>query len=148
MATAPKVLYHYTSLTHMKDIIESGYIKKVPSNLLRPKNMQNVNGVVIDPATDDFKPVVWLTSSLDPNGHGLIGRQNKKRIRFTIPMQRHFVKLSEWAKKNNMDPKWKKALTKGFNWQSWYISELQISLDEVSEIFDCETNLLVEWKEK
>ena len=146
-AKSTKVFYHYTNLVNMKAIIESGRITRAPSNLLRPKHPRIVNGCCIDPETDDYKPVVWMTDSEAPEGLGLEGcRDSKKRIRFTIPKKPYFVKWNKWARQYNMDPQWRKALTSGMNWQAWYISELEIPLDDVSEILDLETNTVIEWR--
>lgn len=142
-----KILYHYTNIENMKAIIASGHITRAPSNLLKLKNPRIVNGCCIAPETDGYKPVVWMTDSESPEGLGLDGcYYSKKRIRFSIPKKPYFVKWNKWARQYNMDPQWRKTLTKGMNWQSWYISELEVSLDDVSEILDLETNTVIEWK--
>lgn len=147
-----KVLYHYTSLEHAKSIIEAGYIRKTPSNLLRPKNLSIVNGVAVDPATDDYFPVVWMTNSESPDGLGIetgnapTYRDIKKRVRISIPMKPYYTKWSKWAKQHNMEPGWKKCFTAGLNWQSWYVSELEIPLKAISEILDLETNTAIHWE--
>jgi len=139
-----KILYHYTSPEHMQEIIASGYIKRSPSSLLKPRNLQIVGNAVVDPATDGYKPVVWMTDSECPARMGV--PEEKHRIRFSIPMQNYYAKWIDWAKRNNMDPGWRKALTLGMNWQSWYISEYEIPLEDVSEIYDTATNQFVDWR--
>lgn len=124
--TKPTVLYHYTSVAHLEEIIVSGSITKAPSNLLRPRNLKVVGTALVDEATDWFKPVVWMTDSLSPEGLGL--PDIKKRIRISIPMQRHFKKWNKWAKRNNMAPHLIRGPTISMSWQSWYISEYEISL--------------------
>ena len=144
----PKVLYHYTSAYQMLRIIASERINTTTSDLLKPKHLMVVNGRAIDPETDWYKPVVWLTDSLNPDNMGLDGASvNKKKIRLTIPVQPHFKKWGPWATQNNMDPKWRKAYTRNMNWQSWYVSEIPIFLDDVAEIRDLETDTIIRWRE-
>lgn len=149
LMSKPKILYHYTSLENAKKIITSGYIKKTPSNLIRPRNLQIIGDAWADPATDNYFPVVWMTSSTSPEGHGLevtIYRDIKKRVRISIPMKPYYTKWYNWSKQHNMDPIVRKQLTRGFNWQSWYVSDLEIPLKNVSEILDLETNTPITWQ--
>lgn len=144
----PKVLYHYTSAYHLPCIIASERINTTTSDLLKPKRLIVVNGRIIDPETDWYKPVVWLTDSLNPDNMGLDGSSvNKKQIRLTIPMQPHFKKWGPWATQNNMDSQWRKAITHNKNWKSWYVSEIPISLDDVIEIRDLESGTVIRWQE-
>ena len=145
----PMILYHYTSWYHMMEIIASGHITRAPSNLLKPKNPFIDSGTLVDPETDEYKPVIWLTDSESPERLGIDGpppEYSKKRVRFSIPMQPHFTKWDKWAKRNKMDTDWKRCLTSGMNWKSWYISEKEIPLENVSQIFDLENNTIIRWK--
>lgn len=145
--SASKVLYHYTSLEHLVEIIVSGRIKTGPSDLLTPKAYYLVNGRVICPETDDYKPVVWLTDSESPESMGLDGAHySKKRIRISVPKKTCFKKWDKWADENNMEPQWKKAFARDLNWKSWYITESAISLDDVSEIRDLDSNATLRWR--
>ncbi len=143
----PKLLYHYTSAYHLLRIIASERITTTTSDLLKPKHLMVVNGCAIDPETDWYRPVVWLTDSLDPKKMGLDGASvDKKRIRITIPMQPYFKKWGPWATQNNMDSKWRRAYVRDLNWKSWYVSEIPIFLDDVAEIRDLETNTIIKWQ--
>ena len=153
-----KMLYHYTCLAYLPLILESRRIQKAPSNLLKPQNLQIVYkesiskdcplGVaqVCDPATDWFKPVVWITDSESPERLGL--PNDKKHVRLSIPMQRYFKKWNKWAKQNNMAPHVMRGLTKGMNWQSWYISEFEIPVDDVVQILNMDTHTVIDWHGK
>lgn len=153
MKPQTKMLYHYTRMAYLPLILESGRIKKTVSNLLRPRNLQVVCeepancpiGIIgyRDFATDWFKPVVWMTDSESPEGLGL--PNDKKHVRLSIPMQRHFKKWNKWAKQNNMAPHLMRGLSKGMNWQSWYISEFEIPVDDVVEILNMDTNTVIDW---
>lgn len=143
-----KYLYHYTSLEHLKEIKKAGYIKKTPSNLLAPKNLRIVDHAWVDPATDNYYPVVWLTDSESPERLGIecdhpTLRDAKKRIRISIPKKSYYFKWNKWAQEHNMDREWRKKFTRGFNWQSWYVSEVEIPLESFSEIYDRQTGNVI-----
>jgi len=133
----PQILYHYTSLMHLESIAAARCITRTCSNLRSPGNTP-----AEELAACNFKPVVWMTDSTSPEG--LCVPPSKQRIRLSIPMQRYYTKWDIWARKNRIDPKWRKSLTTGMNWQSWYISEIAIPLDDVCEIFDTSTNTVIE----
>ena len=66
------ILYHYTSLEHLREILRDGIIKTTNSNLILPRNLRIEKGSLISD-TDHIKPVVWFTSELnfDREGNGL-----------------------------------------------------------------------------
>ena len=134
MSDSPKV-YHFTSREQFQKILDSGYLKLTPSNLLEPKDL---HCVIVDgiqtwvSETDSVKPVVWLTSSPSPEGHSLEcgPNQAKKRVRITLPMKESFEWWHLWSDKNRMNKRWKKRLIQGCRYGTWYISEKEISVED------------------
>ena len=142
-----KYLYHYTSRYQVEQIIEAGYLKLTPSNLIKPVDLKIIknedgNYDAVSAISDSVKPVVWLTDSLDMSGHGLENASDpnfKKRIRITIPMKDSYKWWVTWAERNRMNKKWFKAFTSGKRYGTWYVSEEIITLDEVLLIEDLES---------
>ena len=121
-----KNLYHYTSMFHLPQILASGYLKLTESNLLMPTSNENV----LPMERTLYKPVVWLTSSIDPSGHGLISTYgvNKKEVRITIRDRKHYQPWLVWSRNNRINKSWAKKLELDRNPNSWFISESIISL--------------------
>lgn len=144
MKNESKNLYHYTSRYQVEQIIEAGYLKLTPSNLIKPvdlKIVRNADGNydAVSAISDPVKPVVWLTDSLDTSGHGLensTAPDFKKRIRITIPMKDSYKWWVTWAERNRMNKSWFKAFTRGKRYGTWYVSEEPITLDDVLLIED------------
>ena len=140
-------LYHYTSRYQAEQIIESGYLKLTPSNLIKPVDLKKVrreDGIYdfVSEISDGVKPVVWLTDSLDASGHGLEILKNpdiKKRIRITVSMKESYKWWVTWAERNRMNKKWFKDFTYGKRYGTWYVSEEAILLDDVLLIEDLVT---------
>ena len=135
-------LYHYTSRLNIKLILETGYLKLTPSNLIKPTDLKFVKDEfgffnAVSAISDPVKPVVWLTDSKDPSGHG--NQKEKERIRITIPMKDSYKWWVTWAERNRMNKKWFRDLTKGQKYGSWYVSEEIIKLEDVLLIEDLET---------
>ncbi len=135
-------LYHFTSYQHMLEIIADGKLKRTPSNLLEPVNPRIENGVYVSD-TDDYKPVVWLTSKATPDRLGvdtpeLPPQFNKHRVRLEIspPPFLNICKWEPWADSHGISPKWKAALIKNMDYDTWYISEGEIPIAYVSRIID------------
>ncbi len=133
-------LYHYTSLYHLQKILDTGYLKLTPSGLLKPVAPRIVNGNFVD-ETDNYKPVVWLTDTLDfetANNNGLSGGIfDKTEVAIVIENAtfKDFKYWVRWAKDNRMDKSWFKALTSTApNFQNWYISEKPIPINESVKI--------------
>ena len=140
-------LYHYTSRYQAEQIMESGYLKLTPSNLIKPVDLKKVrreDGIYdfVSEISDGVKPVVWLTDSLDASGHGLENLKNpdiKKRIRITVSMKESYKWWVTWAERNRMNKKWFKDFTSGKRYGTWYVSEEPIMLDDVLLIEDMVT---------
>lgn len=140
-------LYHYTSRYQAEQIIESGYLKLTPSNLIKPVDLKKVrledgNYEYVSAISDPIKPVVWLTDSLDASGHGLENETSldiKKRIRITIPMKDTYEWWLTWAERNRMNKSWFKAFIRGKRYGTWYVSEESITLADVLLIEDLVT---------
>lgn len=138
----PRTLFHYTNPVHLAEILDSGKLKRTNSNLVRPVNgrMENHNFVS---DTDDFRPVVWLTDSISPKGHGIEQKgieteRDKTRIRIEVAVtpDLHIQKWRDWADENNMDPEWRAIITGGYAYKTWYITEQEIPITSIVEIYD------------
>lgn len=133
-------LYHYTSLEHLKAILEDGEIKTTASNLLKPVNMRLENGTLISD-TDYYKPVVWFTTVHDfqkAKGCGLEGGSaDKTEVAVCVEMNERFQKWDVWANRNRINRAWFNTLKRTApQWETFYISEQPIPTDEnVSIIF-------------
>lgn len=140
-------LYHYTSRYQAEQIVDAGYLKLTPSNLIKPVDLRIVKQEdgkygAISTISDPVKPVVWLTDSLDMSGHNLECPHDpnfKKRIRITIPMKDSYKWWVTWAEQNRMNKKWFKAFTRGKRYGTWYVSEEAILLENVLLIEDLVT---------
>ena len=126
-------LYHYTCKECVESILDEG-LRVSPSNLLPPVNMRIVNGSVVSD-TDWYKPVVWLTDSDSPEKNGLDGSSfNKKEIRISVEKTDEYKFWNIWANQNHMDKSWKKALTKGYNYLSWFVIERPVRVQEIVKV--------------
>lgn len=140
-------LYHYTSRYQVEQIIESGYLKLTPSNLIKPVDLRRVkyedgNYGMVSEISDHIKPVVWMTDSLDMSGHNLECPNNpnlKKGVRITVPMKESYKWWVTWAERNRMNKSWFKAFTHGTRYGTWYVSEEPITLADVLLIEDLVT---------
>ncbi len=126
-------LYHYTCIEYVPQIMKNG-LKLTPSNLKQPINLRIVNGTLIGD-TDYYKPVVWFSDSDSPERNGLDGSIfNKKAIRITVVKTDEYKFWNIWAKQNHMDKRWKKALSEGYNYQSWFVIERPVLVEEIVKI--------------
>ena len=142
-------LYHYTDLWHLRQILEDGYLKLTPSNLLQPKNVQYVadehGRVSVIGDTDDYKPVVWATSILDfdralqDTGLDIEDKANvrsvdKSEAAIVITNTKKFRNYEAWAKRHKIDRRWFEALTRGRDYKNWYVCEERVPIDESVKI--------------
>lgn len=131
------LLYHYTSLDNLQQILDDKRIKTSPSNLLKPINPHLINGKFID-ETDTHKPVVWFTSLLDfekARACGLTGSIVDKTEAAICINSLEAKKWAIWATQNNIDKSWFKALKASAPmWETFYIVEHDILFDENTKI--------------
>ncbi|GHU90465.1 hypothetical protein FACS1894202_10300 [Clostridia bacterium] len=119
----PDTLYHFTSPTHLAAILQSGRLALTDSNL----NI-SVGGC----------GVVWLTTSPDPENHGLRfddaipAELDKTKIRITVRYKPSFKQWDEWSEKKGMDKGYKDILIGTAQaeetYKTWYVSEKEIPL--------------------
>lgn len=138
----PRTLFHYTNLAHLPEIFASGKLKLTNSNLVRPVNGRIENNSFVSDS-DNYRPVVWLTDSISPLGHGIdqpgiMEERDKTRIRIEVAVtpELHIRKWMDWADENSMDPEWRAALTNRKAYKTWYVTEEEIPLSAVVEIYD------------
>ena len=128
-APKPEVLYHFTSSVHLTAILQSGYIALSESNLgIREGN----------------RGVVWLTSSPEPENHGLKfddsipAELDKTRIRLAVRFKPLFKLWGEWSDKKGMDKEYKEVLIATARAEethnTWYVSEREIPISDIIEI--------------
>lgn len=148
----PDYLYHYTSLKHLPRILDAGFLKLTPSNLVVPKRywkeyLESGDYNIVSDA-DDIKPVVWLTreelgcdAKTDAAALGLdagaIKAVNKMEVKFVIPWNDKFQWWLDWQKRNRMKKKQYRLFTShGEHYGSWYVCEEPIPLSEVKQIIN------------
>ena len=133
------MLYHYTSLEHLAQILEDREIHLTASNLLKPIAPHIVNGNFVD-ETDSYKPVVWFTSVMDfgrAKGAGLDGSiLDKTAAAIAVDStSQNFVKWETWAKRNRIETSWFNALKRTAPlWETFYITEQPVPITNDTRI--------------
>ena len=139
----PEYVYHFTSPNHLAEILNAGYLKLTPSNLIEPKDVtfgrdpETGNATMVSAMSDSVKPVVWLTTqdtipSNQASGHGLNGL--KTIIRCKIPMKADYLWWHKWSDDNRMKSSWKKRFIRNTSYSTWYICEHRIPLEDIEDI--------------
>lgn len=115
------VLYHYTCLFHLPSIMNSGILNTTESNAFN-KNARDV---------------VWLTSSLFPDNHGLLydpnmpDDLNKTRIRITVRREPFMIPWVDWCRRVGVNEDIKRCIIESANADethlTWVVSEKPIS---------------------
>lgn len=128
-------LYHYTCSFLLPAILNSEYLALTESNFSFEKA--------------GLFPVVWLTDSPMPDNMGLLfdagmpDDLNKTHIRFTLSKRPYMKRWDEWSDANGMDSQQKQALIAAASakstYNSWYVSEQAIPLDDVQVIENMKT---------
>jgi hypothetical protein len=94
------ILYHYTAGGNLRGIAKEGLtVGDVPTDIQRWKGRVGV----------------WLTSSINPNGHGLVGSANdKKRFRIEVDVDDASPVLCRWDEWSlrNVTPETRRILSK------------------------------------
>ena len=130
-------LYHYTSLERLDQILADGELKLTRSNLVEPKSphLDIKNRRVVD-ETDNIKPVVWFTSSLDFDKAALVGFSGSAMGKTEVAIQietgiQVFHKWDKWAISNGIEETWFQALKKTAPlWDTFYICEHPVKIDD------------------
>lgn len=119
-------LYHYTSLLHVKPIIEYGGLWKGDIPLTSDVSRYGKEG-----------HAVWFTTCdyANPHEHGLrTPGIDKSEIRFTAdldPNDPRLFKWSEYARLNKVEENWFKVLDDGFA-DTWWLFISPISLHDLA----------------
>ncbi len=130
-------LYHYTTLQHYLEIVVAGQINTTHSELLRPVSihLNDEGNAWVDEATDNYKPVVWLTSN--PNavsedyGNYDTATVSKTEVRIAIKRRHGMFLWSAWAKQNRIETSWFESLKNNMpDWKSVYVCEKPIPTSE------------------
>ena len=114
------VLYHYTSIYHLPTILETGFLKLTESNLRIDIEMH--------------KPVVWATTTKEPNGYGLGldgSMVDKTEIRIHLRKNNNFMHWSRFKKQNKHDKNFVQAIEKNRSPKTWWVSSQIIPLEDV-----------------
>lgn len=122
-------LYHFTSAEHLQEILQSGYLKTVESNVSLKKEHSGPD-------------VVWLTTSPSADaGHGLQGSaHDKTRIRFTVDVDKRNVhKWREWAKARGSSQETMAILARSGGSASWRVVAAPIPVGNWVEVRDMVT---------
>lgn len=83
-----------------------------------------------------YKPCVWMTSLEEPESFalGLHSAVDKTEIRITIKKQPYFKKWREWSRANNIDKEWAQTMEHGRQSNTWWISELEVTMKDIVKI--------------
>lgn len=127
-------LYHYTSIYHLRQILEDQEIKRTCSNLIPPKNPRIENNALVSD-NDNYKPVVWFTSVLDFSKAALCGvdggLMDKTQVAIAVDVQPPLIayKWDEWAIANGTDKEWFEAIKETApQWHTFYVTESPVKL--------------------
>lgn len=113
-----KVLYHYTSTFHLPQIFQSKFLKLTESNLRLDKTM--------------YKPVVWLTTVLEPTGQGLEGSiVDKTEVRITVEHKEKYKYWKVWSRKNKIPKIWADSLERNQKPETWWVSTEEIPFEDI-----------------
>lgn len=133
-------LYHYTTKEHYKEILETGSLHLTPSNLIKPKHLHldAEKGAYVD-ETDEYRPVVWLTSDNGASATSLGNFQDphgkKTDVRISIAKARDMHPWYRWAQENGIDRFWFKSLKRAASgWRSFYVCEREIPVSEFVDV--------------
>jgi len=139
----PKVLYHFTCTAFLDEIFESRCLKLSTSNL----RLDKLN----------LYPVVWLTSSPNPDNMGLLFQKdmpdyfNKTHVRFTIRKKPYMRRWLEWSDEKGVDEDTNQALITTASAEethkTWYVSEQIILNSDVLLVENLKTGELYYRKE-
>lgn len=144
-------LYHYTNYVRYFKIMRSGVIMRSPSclydgNLTFVYNRVTGEYTMSDLEHDHIKPVVWLTNSKSPNGHGI--PNEKAQLRITVKPNDSVEWWMKWQRGNHMKKNWFKQFTKGKDYYSWYVSETDIPVSDILIVEDIVTGEVIYFKEQ
>lgn len=147
-----KELHHFTSYCGLKMILMDGFLNLTPSNILQPTDLRKqAKTIILDgkkiqsmdyvSKTDTYKPVVWLTSTLNGNNVGNTFKDgdlfDKTRIRITVKMNDDYILWSKWDGYAEMETAWQKNVKRGAkDWRNFYICEHKIPVSEIIEVYD------------
>lgn len=128
------ILYHYTTFRHFLGILQAGQINTTHSELLMPVSLHvNEEGTAfVDEATDDYKPVVWLTSNPHADPEETMATkdtrsESKVAVRIGIERRNGMYLWEPWAKRNGMERSWMDSLKKAMpEWPNVYVYEKPI----------------------
>jgi hypothetical protein len=115
------ILYHFTSTTHLADIVQDEYLATTESNVSRSRPHAGPD-------------VVWLTSNPDPGAHiGWGGGSivNKRAVQFTVDVPKAEVhRWRNWGARRGIDPKWMRGLAAAGGSNSWWVVERPVPASE------------------
>lgn len=131
-------LFHYTSAVHLRGIHQYGL---------------TVGDVITSFERFEGRIAVWLTCSMNPEGHGLIGsRVDKTEFRLTVDVDQNdarFCKWSDWAKENlDLATQLRIQMSDGWRADSWYLWFGWIPASKIVEVVSTRTGQHIEkWGE-
>lgn len=149
-------LYHYTALEHLLSIMEEKKLRLSESNLTDWRKHTFDVQAYNEGRLNLYKPVVWMTTEKEPDAKALgltSSVLDKSVIRITIKKRPYFKKWRDWSRKNNINKEWAKHVEKDRNANTWWISELTVSLKDIVMIENritgeiCYSDTTKEWKD-
>ncbi|QSY96043.1 hypothetical protein J2J97_09105 [Rhizobium bangladeshense] len=128
------LLYHFTSVAHLRGIFDHGI---------------TVGDLVTSFERFEGRVAVWLTSSPNPEGHGLQGgRADKTEFRLTVDLPEQCPDLHKWTDwaPANLTPSTRLRLqaTNGWAFDRWFILFGRVRKEQITEVLSTKTGLPVQ----
>lgn len=116
-------LYHYTSLFHLPQILEDGYLSVTESNASFSR-------------THAAPDVVWLTANPSSSKEASLRGSCVDKTQVRIEVDVDAVRYRRWAQKHNVAPEVVRRLNKtgGDQANNWYVTERQVQRESWNRI--------------
>ena len=130
------ILYHYTTVGHLPEILEDGYLDTTESNMSRTRGHA---GPDVCWLTADSDPVTacgqWRYVPLAP---GLT--VDKGRIRFAVDVAfRDVHRWRDWVRARGIHPEWARSLARAGGSGQWFVVQRRVPRTEWVEVTDTVT---------
>lgn len=130
-------LYHFTALEHLTSILEEKRLRLSESNLTDWRKHTFDVDAYNEGRLKLYKPVVWMTTEEEPDAFALglsSAVLDKTVVKITIKKRPCFKKWRQWSRANNINKEWARAIEKGRNSNTWWISELPVGYKDIERI--------------
>ena len=129
-------LYHFTSLFHLPQIMEDGYLKVTESNASFSR-------------THAAPDVVWLTANPSPSKETSLLGSCVDKMQVRIEVEVDAVRYRRWAQNQNVAPEVVRRLnrTGGGQASNWFVTEQEVQFESWNriEIYDKKSEQWIEF---